>query len=72
MAISAPAATPPAIVERLNGWMQKIVAMDETKAFLATAVAEPFGLPADQIPAFVDAQTEKWHKLINDAGLTPQ
>jgi tripartite-type tricarboxylate transporter receptor subunit TctC len=56
----------------LNGWMQKIVAMDETKAFLATAVAEPFGLPADQIPAFVDAQTEKWHKLINDAGLTPQ
>jgi len=72
MAISVPAATPQAIVDRLNGWMQTIVAMDETKAFLATAVAEPFGLPAGQIPAFVDAQTEKWHKLINDAGLTPQ
>jgi len=72
MAISVPAATPAPIVDRLNGWMQKIVAMDDTKSFLATAVAEPFGLPADQIPAFVDAQTEKWHKLIQNAGLTPQ
>ncbi|MDF2115493.1 tripartite tricarboxylate transporter substrate binding protein [Roseiarcaceae bacterium H3SJ34-1] len=72
MAISAPAATPSAIVDRLNGWMQTIVGMNETKAFLATAVAEPFGVPRDQIPAFVDAQTEKWRKLIQDAGLTPQ
>ncbi|MDB5572431.1 MAG: hypothetical protein JWN93_3614 [Hyphomicrobiales bacterium] len=72
MAVAAPAATPAPIVEQLSAWMKQIVETPETRAFLATAVSEPFYVQPDKIPAFVDAQTEKWRKLIEAAGIQPQ
>lgn len=72
MAVSAPAATPDAIAAQLNAWMKQIVEMPETSAFLKTAVSEPFWLEPAKIAPFVDAQTEKWRKVISDAGIQPQ
>jgi tripartite-type tricarboxylate transporter receptor subunit TctC len=72
MAIAVPAATPEAVGAQLNAWMKTIVDMPETRDFLTTAVSEPFWLEPSRIGPFVDAQTEKWRKLIKDAGIEPQ
>ncbi len=72
MAVAAPSSTPAPIVAQLSAWMKQIVDMPETQAFLTTAAAEPFYVQPDKIPAFVDAQTQKWRKLIEAAGIQPQ
>ncbi len=64
MALAAPAHTPQPIVDRLQEWMQKIVAMPETQSFILNLGFEPFYTPPSQLNAFRDDQIEKWKKLV--------
>jgi tripartite-type tricarboxylate transporter receptor subunit TctC len=65
----APAATPRAIVTKLNAEVLRILAMpDVRERFLALGV-EPLGSTPDEFGAHIRAQMEKWAKVVKDAGV---
>lgn len=68
-AVGAPAGTPPAIVKRLNGEINAILALPETqKRFLAEA-AEPDPRSPQDVDAFIKAQIDKWARVAKAAGM---
>ena len=67
--IGSPKSTPAAIVERLNTSMNAALADPTFTARLADLGIAPFpGSPGD-IGTFIVAYTEKWAKVIHDAGI---
>jgi tripartite-type tricarboxylate transporter receptor subunit TctC len=60
MAMAAPRQTPDDVVAKLNRWSEQILAMPETKKFIADSGSDPFFVPLDKMPAYQDAQIEKW------------
>jgi tripartite-type tricarboxylate transporter receptor subunit TctC len=69
--VSAPAKTPPEIVERLNREINAVLADANAKARLGELGGQPFpGTPAD-FGKFVAAETEKWGKVVRKAELKP-
>ena len=64
----APAATPRAIVERINAELVRILALPEVRERLA---AEAFELPADtpeQFAALIKAELVKWARVVKETG----
>jgi tripartite-type tricarboxylate transporter receptor subunit TctC len=69
LGIGAPKNTPPEVVDRLNKEMNAVLADPETRTRLTNVGSEPFsGSPAD-FGRFLAAETEKWAKVVNFAGL---
>lgn len=66
----APANTPPAVVARINGDMQRILAMPDVKEKLFGIGAEPMHMSSDQFAALVRADLDKWGRLVRSAGIT--
>lgn len=62
----APKATPPAIVERLNLTITEILTRPEIKAAWTKQGAVPFTMTHSEFEAFMQAQVEKWAKVIHD------
>jgi len=68
----APAGTPEPVVQKLNGWFQQILAMDDTKQFLHSAGADPFpGTPEDLKRLQLD-EIAKWADLVKLAQMEAQ
>jgi tripartite-type tricarboxylate transporter receptor subunit TctC len=68
----APPGTPEPIVQKLNGWFQQILAMDDTKQFLHSAGADPFpGTPEDLRRLQLD-EIAKWADLVKLAQMEAQ
>jgi tripartite-type tricarboxylate transporter receptor subunit TctC len=67
--LTAPAATPRAIVDRLNAEVVKVMQMPETHTYLAGIGGEPISSTPEQAAAFLRAETERWGKVIRDAGI---
>lgn len=65
----APAATPPAIVDRLGGEVNRALADDEVKKKLLVQGLEARPGSAVEFGKFIDEQTQKWSALIQEAGL---
>ena len=65
-----PAKTDPAIVNKLNAEVRKILDKPEIRAQLKAQGAEPAGGPSIEFGAFVKAEHDKWAKVINDARIT--
>jgi tripartite-type tricarboxylate transporter receptor subunit TctC len=65
----APAATPRAIVERMQDEIIRALADPEIKQKLLVQGLEARGGSAAEFGQFIDAETEKWSKLIREAGL---
>ena len=65
----APAATPRAIVERLNAEAVKIMRMPETRDFFASMGGEPTSSTVEQSAAFLRQEYERWGKVIRAAGI---
>jgi tripartite-type tricarboxylate transporter receptor subunit TctC len=66
----APAGTPPAIVAALNAEARRIFndpAFQEK--FLAPQMFESMAGPPEEFVAFIKSETDKWSKVIRDAGL---
>ena len=64
----APAATPRAIVDRLNGEIVRILQLPDVRERLA---AEAFELPADtpdQFAAIIRSELSRWAKVVKDTG----
>ncbi|WP_436290909.1 MULTISPECIES: tripartite tricarboxylate transporter substrate binding protein [unclassified Variovorax] len=68
----APAGTPPAVVQRLNAEINKIVEGPEMKSFLQREGAEPAGLTAAQFTAQIQREIPYWQKVAKDAGISTE
>ncbi|APV50261.1 ABC transporter substrate-binding protein [Betaproteobacteria bacterium GR16-43] len=68
--IVAPAATPKAIVAKLNAAIEKILATEELKQKFAAMGVEPVGGSPEAFARHVRAESEKWGKLVKSANIT--
>jgi tripartite-type tricarboxylate transporter receptor subunit TctC len=65
-----PKGTPPDVVKRLNAEIQSMLADPATKAALETATGgEVRGSTPQEMRALITSETDKWSKVINDAGI---
>jgi len=67
-----PAGTPPEIIERIGGWMNKISASDETRAFLERVAGRPLVSDTSAARARIAAETVRWTAAVKAAGIKPQ
>jgi tripartite-type tricarboxylate transporter receptor subunit TctC len=65
----APAATPPAIVATLNRITREAMADPSVKAKMAEQGLTLTGNTPEEFRAYIEAETEKWAKVIKDAGV---
>ena len=68
----APAGTPPAVIERLNGEAITALRSPEMKQRLATDGAEPLGTTPAEFSAFIRRELDKWTKVAQAAGIEKQ
>ena len=67
--IMAPAATPRAIVERLNAEAVKAMAQPDTRERLTAMGGEPATGTPEQAAEFLRAEYERWGRVIRDGGI---
>jgi tripartite-type tricarboxylate transporter receptor subunit TctC len=71
-AVYTPPGTPAGIRERLGGWLDQILATDETAKFLRNIGVEPFVSTPDELARFQAAETTRWAAILKAAGVEPQ
>ena len=71
-AVWLPANAPPEIVAKLSQWYNEILAQDDSKAFIKSIGAEPFPGNSASLRAHTVSETEKWGRLIREAGIPQQ
>jgi tripartite-type tricarboxylate transporter receptor subunit TctC len=64
----APAATPPAVVQRLSREIAAIVRLPEVRQQFAGLGAEPVGNTPDEFAAFTKAELSKWAGIVKRSG----
>jgi len=64
----APAGTPPAIVERINAEVNKILVLPEVKEKIAVEGGGPIGGTSQEFARFLAAELPKWAKLVKESG----
>jgi tripartite-type tricarboxylate transporter receptor subunit TctC len=67
--MGAPKKTPPEIVEKLNREINAVLAEPEMRKRLIELGGEPLITSPDAFGAMIAAETEKWAKVVNFAGL---
>ena len=70
--ILAPSATPPALVNRLNGEINKALAAPDLKDRLLNAGIQPVGTTPEKFGSFIRSETVRYAKVIKDAGIKPE
>jgi tripartite-type tricarboxylate transporter receptor subunit TctC len=65
----APAATPPAIINRMSGELAKAVRSPEVQESLAGDGGEPVGGSPEQFTRHLVAEIARWRKVVTDAGM---
>jgi tripartite-type tricarboxylate transporter receptor subunit TctC len=70
LGLFAPAATPRAIVEKLNAEALRVVRSAEVRERLNAAGAEPSPLATEAFAPFVKKEIEKWGKVVAATGMT--
>lgn len=68
----APAATPPAVVERLSKEVNSIIKEPAVRARLIDLGVQPQGGTPAEFSAFVAQETRKWGEIIRTAGVKPE
>jgi tripartite-type tricarboxylate transporter receptor subunit TctC len=69
LGMAAPAATPPAIVARLNAEVQRVLQLPEVKERLTGMGFTLSSFSAEEFTRFIRAEHEKWSKVIKDADI---
>ncbi len=67
--VMAPAGTPPAIIKKLNGEMQRVAALAEIKERAAVQGAELATTTPQEFTRHLQAEIVKWGKLVRESGL---
>jgi tripartite-type tricarboxylate transporter receptor subunit TctC len=70
--VFAPHGTPPEIVARLNGEINKVLEEPDTKQKLVEAGAEVEAMSVVQFRAFVDGESSKYLRIIKETGVTAE
>jgi tripartite-type tricarboxylate transporter receptor subunit TctC len=68
--VMVPAATPKAVVERLNAEINKALQHPDVKAKLAAQGAEPLGSSTAEYGAYVKGEIARWDKVVKASGVT--
>ncbi len=68
-ALLAPAGTPPAVIERLQAEVAKILRQDDIKAKFADLGAQTIGSTPAELAAFLRAEQAKWAEVVQAAGI---
>ena len=66
--VIAPAGLPPALTQKINADIVRIVKSPEMQKRLADQGARPVGSTAAEARAFMQAESDKWGKVIKEAG----
>ena len=69
--IFAPRATPPAVVARLNGAINDILAQPDFKEKMYEAGADATPMSVDEFTAFMRAESDKYLGIIRETGIKP-
>ncbi len=67
--VIAPAGLPPALAQKINADIVKIVKSPEMQKKLADQGARPVGSTAAETRAFMQAESDKWGKVIKEANI---
>ena len=70
--LAAPAGTPHAIIEQLNGALNAALATDEVRARLAIEGAEPEPITPEDYAALIDREVAMWSDLVKAVGIKPE
>jgi tripartite-type tricarboxylate transporter receptor subunit TctC len=70
--IIAPAATPDAIVDKINAEVTRFIKSDAMKAKLAAQGARPIGSTRAEFTAFMRAEQDKWGKVLKEIQIKPE
>ena len=70
--VLAPARTPAAVVERLNKEIATILRAPEVVQIFTERGIEPIGNSAAEFRAFIEAESRRWLKVAQDAGVKPE
>ncbi len=70
--ILAPAGTPPAVVDRLHRELAAVQASAETTRRFETEGAEARAMSPAEFGAFITAETEKWARVVKEAGISAE
>jgi tripartite-type tricarboxylate transporter receptor subunit TctC len=65
----APAATPPAVVQRLSAAVEKALATPETRDRIGALGGEVASSTPEQFTAYIRSEIAKWGKLIRSLGI---
>ncbi len=68
----APAGTPATIIDRLNAEVSRILREPDVRARLGEIGAEALPMPASEFGSWVQAEVNKWTKLVREAGIQPE
>jgi tripartite-type tricarboxylate transporter receptor subunit TctC len=68
----APAKTPPEIITKLNGELQKMLQKRDVLDRLASSGVEPLGGTPQQYGDFIKSEIAKWATVMKAAGIKPQ
>lgn len=71
-AIYAPAGTPPAVVQRMNSEIEKILATAEVKAKMEGLGLDHSANTPEQFTAFGRSELAKWQKVVKDGNVKPE
>jgi tripartite-type tricarboxylate transporter receptor subunit TctC len=72
LGIMAPKGTPPEIVDRLNAEIARIIAKPAIREAWAKQGAVPMIMTPAEFDAFLRRDTDKWAKVIQQAGIKVQ
>jgi tripartite-type tricarboxylate transporter receptor subunit TctC len=64
----APARTPPAVLQRVNAEMGKVLQDPEFRTFLAGLGVSPLGGSPDAFASFIQAETQRWAQVVKASG----
>jgi len=71
-AVGAPANTPADVIGKINTALNDTLSTPAMKARYAELGAEPFIVTPAEFGKFLVAETEKWGKVIRQAGIKPE
>jgi tripartite-type tricarboxylate transporter receptor subunit TctC len=67
----APAGTPPAIIQKVNEAINRMLATPDVRERLSAMAFEPVGGTPQQFADYIKTETVKWGKIVRDGNIKP-